>query len=105
MTFKLVLTRSALEMLKKVEDRRIRKQIWDAISDLSLNPEIKGKALLGELAGYRSLRAAGQRYRVIYQVVANEVLVVVVAVGKRKEGDRKDVYSLARKLFRQRLVD
>jgi mRNA interferase RelE/StbE len=92
-------------MIKGIEDRRIRQQISDAITGLSVDPEIKGKALLGELAGYRSLRAAGQRYRGIYQVVAEDVFVVVVAVGKRKDGDRKDVYSLARKLFRQKLVD
>ncbi len=105
MTFKVVVTRSALEMIKKIEDRRIRQQISAAITGLSADPDKKGKALLGELAGYRSMRTAGQRYRVIYQVVAQEVIVVVVAVGKRKESDRKDVYSLARKLFRQRLVE
>ena len=105
MSYKVLVTRTALEMIKQIEDRRIRGQVSDAISSLSEAPEKKGKPLLGELAGYRSMRAAGQRYRVIYQVVAEDVIVVVVAVGKRKDGDRKDVYSLARKLFRQRLVD
>ena len=32
------------------------------------------------------------------------VVVFVAAVGIRKEGDKKDIYSLARKLFRLRLL-
>ncbi len=104
MTWRVVVTRSALEMLKKIPDRRIRKQVSGTIMGLSEDPEKKGKALLGELAGYRTIRSAGQRYRVIFRIERGKVIVVVVAVGMRKEGDRKDIYSLARKLFRQRLI-
>ena len=91
-------------MLKGVTDRRIRRQIVQTVSGLNENPENKGKLLMGELAGYRSLRAAGQRYRVIYKIEKEQVIVVVVAVGRRKEGDPRDIYSLARKLFEQKLV-
>ena len=55
--------------------------------------------------GYRSLRAVGQRYRVIYRVEEDQVLVLVVAVGIRKEGDKRDIYTLARKLLRLHLVE
>ena len=104
MTWHVRVTPKALEMLRKISDRRIRKKVADAISGLSQEPDKKGKALIGELAGFRSIRAAGQRYRIIYRVELEEVTVIVVAAGQRKEGDRKDVYSLARKLFRQRLL-
>ncbi len=104
MTWRVLITPAALEMLKGVTDRRIRRQIAQTVSGLTVNPENKGKPLMGELAGYRSLRAAGQRYRVIYKIEKEQVIVVVVAVGRRKEGDRRDIYSLARKLFEQKLV-
>ena len=104
MTWQVLITPSALEMLRRVTDQRVRKQISEAIGGLSEDPEKKGKPLLGELAGYRSMRAAGQKYRVIYRIEKEQVIVVVVAVGRRKEGDRKDIYSLARKLFEQRLL-
>jgi hypothetical protein len=32
------------------------------------------------------------------------VIVTIVAVGRRKAGDRSDIYALARRLFRQRLL-
>lgn len=57
-----------------------------------------------ELMGFRSLRTVGQRYRIIYRVDRNRVLVIVVAVGLRKEGDRNDIYRLAQKLVRLRLI-
>jgi len=61
--------------------------------------------MIDELAGYHSLRAVGQRYRIIYKVKEEEVLVVVVTLGIRKEGDKKDVYELAKKLIRLGLLD
>jgi len=104
LTWQVVVTPKALEMIQGISDRRIRRQVSEAISALSEDPDIKGKALIGELTGFRGIRAAGKRYRVIYRVEKVKVLVVVVAVGLRKEGSRKDVYSLASKLFRQRLL-
>ena len=104
MTWRVLITPAALEMLKGITDRRIRRQVAQAVSGLSEDPEKKGKPLMGDLAGYRSLRTAGQRYRVIYKIEEKEVIVIVVAVGRRKEGDRKDIYSLARKLFEQKLI-
>ncbi|MDF1536817.1 MAG: type II toxin-antitoxin system RelE/ParE family toxin [bacterium] len=104
MTWHVVITPAALEMLKGISDRRIRGQVSDSIGMPAGDPEKKGKPLLGELAGFRSLRAAGQKYRVIYKVEKKIVTVVVVAVGRRREGDRKDIYSLARRLFEQKLL-
>ena len=104
MTWKVVITPAALEMIKGITDRRVRGQVSEAIGGLAEDPELKGKPLLGELAGFRSLRAAGQKYRVIYKIESEKVVVVILAVGRRREGDRKDIYSLARKLFEQKLL-
>lgn len=60
--------------------------------------------MLGPLQGYRSLRVAGQRYRLIYKVECTIITVYVVAVGIRKEGDRGDIYALAQRLIRLGLL-
>ena len=87
-------------MLVAVRDRRIRGKIAERIEGLQTNPELQGKALTGELNGYRSLRAVGQRYRIVYKVEKQQVIVLVVGIGLRKEGDRHDIYELAQKLVR-----
>ena len=105
MTYRIALARSAFECLGRIRDRRIREKIVERIDGLAEDPEKQGKALTAELAGYRSLRASGQRYRIIYRVEKQTVSVYVVALGLRKEGDRKDIYSLATKLLRLKLLD
>ena len=104
MSFRIVLTPTAMQLLADISDRRIREKIGVVIDRLSEEPEKQGKALLGELTGFRSIRAVGQRYRVIYKVTPEEILVVVVAAGIRKEGDKQDIYNLAKKLFRVGLL-
>jgi mRNA interferase RelE/StbE len=92
-------------MLEGISDQRVREQIVERAEKLTDDPEKQGKALLGELAGLRSLRASGQRYRIIYKVDRGRVLVLIVAVGMRKQGSRSDVYELAQKLLRARLIE
>ena len=100
MIYKIITSPSALKMLKEIPDRRIQTKISQVIDGLAHDPELKGKALWDELSGLRSIRAIGQRYRIIYKVNRGIVTVYVVAVGIRKEGDRGDVYRLAQKLVR-----
>ncbi len=104
MKWQLLLTPTALKMLADISDRRIREKIGAVIDRLAEDPEKQGKALLGELAGFRSIRAVGQRYRIIYQVRGNDIIVVVVAVGIRRDGAKDDIYNLAKKLFKLRLL-
>lgn len=104
MKWQILLTPTALKLLSDISDRRIREKIGAVIDRLTEDPEKQGKALLGELSGFRSIRAVGQRYRIIYQIRGNEVVVVIVAVGIRRDGAKEDVYNLAKKLFRLRLL-
>lgn len=92
-------------MLAAIPDRRIQKKIFERVRDLSSEPEKQGKPLIGELAGYRSLRAVGQRYRIIFRVEDEKVLVLIVALGLRKAGSKKDVYALAKRLVQLGLVE
>ncbi len=104
MTFQIFVTKSALKMLQSISDRRIQLKIRADIKGLSANPEQQGKPLTGELGTFRSLRSVGQRYRIIYRVEQKKVTVLVVGVGLRKEGSKKDIYALAKKLIRLKLV-
>lgn len=99
------ITPTAQRLLQAIPDGRVRGKIGDVIDRLRQEPEKQGKALLGELAGYRSVSAVGQRYRIIYKVEKAKVIVIVVAVGLRKEGAKKDIYALAKKLLRLRLTE
>jgi mRNA interferase RelE/StbE len=105
MTYKIIIAPTALKMLKSISDRRVRELVIKRIDDLREEPEKQGKPLIAELSGYRSLRAAGQRYRIVYRVVNDKIMVYIVAVGIRKEGSSKDIYNLAKKLIRLRLLN
>jgi len=91
-------TDEATEMLLSVEDRRIRKLLKARAMRLSMNPDMQGKPLSGDLAGLRSVRAVEQRYRILYELFPEEHEVWVVTLGLRKAGDRNDVYELAKRL-------
>lgn len=104
MRWQILLTPTALKLLSEISDRRIREKIGAVIDLLSEEPDKQGKALAGELSGLRSIRAVGQRYRIIYQIRCNEVIVVIVAVGIRRDGAKSDIYNLAKKLFKMGLL-
>jgi mRNA interferase RelE/StbE len=103
--YRLEITPTALSMINKAQDRRIRAKIVETIDGLAEDHGKKGKPLTAELDGYHSVRAVGQRYHIIYRIDNEKVIVLVVAAGIRREGDRKDIYALAKKLIRARLLE
>ena len=105
MSWEIRLTIPAQKQFTAISDKRIRESISKRINGLQRNPERQGKPLTDDLTGYRSVRAVGQRYRIIYKVEAERVIVLVVTIGIRKEKDKKDAYILAQKLARLGLLD
>jgi len=101
--YNIVLTPKAKEMLAGI-DRGSRRAITARIDELKTEPTKRGKALAGALKGYRTLRAVAQRYRIIYKVEDATVTVLVVTIGIRREGDRKDIYELTQRLHRVGLL-
>ena len=95
----------AIKQLATFKDKRVQEGLKTSLRRLEYEPEMQGKALQDELTGYRSIRAVGQRYRIIYKVDEETVIVCVVTLGIRKEGDKKDVYALAKKLARLGLLE
>ena len=102
--FAITWTEAALKLGEAIPDQRIRRLTSQRADQLVAFPEQQGKLLMGELAGFRSVRAVGRRSRIVYRVERREVTVLIVAVGRRRSGDKSDVYDLARKLLRQRLL-
>jgi len=92
-------------MLMTISDRRVREIIFEKIKALEEEPEKQGKALTGELMGYRSLRAVGQRYRILYQIEREKLIVWIVALEIRRGGSKKDIYMLAKRLLKLRLFE
>ncbi len=101
MAYRIEITPTALEALQAITDRRTRAAIVRRIDGLAQEPQMQGKSLRGDLAGFLSVRAAGQRYRVVYRVEEQNQRVVVYLVGIRKEGSHRDVYALAQRLVRR----
>lgn len=100
MKYSIAVTDLAKEMIKEITDKRIRTKIAERIDKLADYPELQGKPLTGILAGYRSIRAVGQRYRIVYKIVEQKVILYIVGVGIRKEGSKADIYERLRKLIR-----
>ena len=96
---------SAVRALAGIADKRVQRKIFERAAALATDPESQGKALLGPLAGCRSVRAVRQRYRIVYRVERAKIVVIVLTAGLRRDGDRGDIYALAKKLLRLGLVD
>jgi mRNA interferase RelE/StbE len=74
-------TREAKRNVEKL-DPSIKRIIKKAIESLAVNPA-KGKPLTYELAGLHSLRTSD--YRIIYRMREKRLVIIVIAVGHRKE--------------------
>jgi len=74
-------TKEAKRNVEKL-DPSIKRIIKKAIESLAVNPA-KGKPLAYDLAGLHSLRTA--HYRVIYRIREKQLIIIVIAVGHRKE--------------------
>lgn len=94
--FDIIFTEAALSDLDAITDTRTYRAVERKIDALRTEPDVRGKALVGDLKGYWRVRAAGQRYRVVYEIGALAGVVTVVVIGIRKEGDKRDVYRVAR---------
>jgi len=97
--YQVILSEQARQLFAQVKDCREQQILLTRIEKLKHDPDKQGKALSEELIGYRSVRAVGQRYRIIYRIEQDQVLVLVVGIGRRKEGDKRDVYEVTRRLL------
>ena len=74
-------------------DRNIQDQFKKKLSERLINPHTPSAKLSGQKDRYKiKLRSAG--YRLVYEVRDAELIVIVIAVGRR---DRNAVYKAAAK--------
>ena len=104
MKYRILITETCLRLIGRIPDKKIQRSILDRIQKLSDEPEKQGKRLVKDLSGFYSAHAAG-RYRIIYKIEKRTVIVYVLAAGIRKEGDKKDIYKIAKKLLDAGLMD
>ncbi|MEQ3640956.1 MAG: type II toxin-antitoxin system RelE/ParE family toxin [Alteromonas sp.] len=89
-TYKLVFKRDAEKEWRKL-DSTIREQFKKKLQERLAYPRVESARLSGMEDCYKiKLRSAG--YRLVYQVRDNELVISVVAVGKR---ERNQVYKIA----------
>lgn len=90
MTYELAFLDEALKEWRKL-DNATRDQFKSKLAERLQNPAIPSARLHGAKDRYKiKLRNAG--YRLVYQVKDRELLVLVVAVGKR---ERNEIYKSA----------
>ena len=76
-TYQVLLTDSAQEILQQMDSQSFD-HISESLKGLSHEPVSKGKALVGSLKGYRSLKTNEDRDQIIYFVRQKQVVVVFV---------------------------
>ena len=92
MSYKLKFLQTALKEWKKL-DSSIQVQLKKKLKERLEVPHVPGSQLSGFENHYKiKLRASG--YRLVYEVIDNELFVLVIAVGKR---DKNQVYKKASK--------
>ncbi len=84
MSYKLRFLPSALKEWKKL-DQSIKQQFKKKLEERLTNPHIPSSQLFGYRQHYKiKLRSSG--YRLVYEVVDDELYILVIVIGKRDAG-------------------
>src|SRR5258708_12745672 len=105
MKWKILFTVPAQSHLQSIKDSRIRAQISKRIDALADDPEKQGKPLGDELFDLRSVRAVKERYRIIYRVKKEKIIVLIVPIAIPKKAHKNNVYPLPQNPSRLDLLD
>jgi mRNA interferase RelE/StbE len=100
MTYSLEFDRRALKEWKKLGGT-LRQQFKKKLAEILENPCIEANRLR-QLPDCYKLTLRGAGYRLIYQVIDQEVVVFVVAIGKR---EREAAYENAQERISQQPAD
>ncbi|VEN50826.1 unnamed protein product [Callosobruchus maculatus] len=75
-------------------EKTIREQFKKKLKKLQQNPYVESARLHGDLAGCFKIKLRASGFRLIYKVIDDEIVIWVVAVGKRED---EKAYETARK--------
>lgn len=93
MTFNIDFDERALKEWHKL-DKAIREQFKKKLRQRQENPCVESARLHGDLAGCFKIKLRASGFRLIYQVIEKEIVIWVIAVGKRED---EQAYDVARK--------
>ncbi|MFT7878959.1 MAG: type II toxin-antitoxin system RelE/ParE family toxin [Sulfurimonas sp.] len=82
MSYKIQIDNKVIKDLKKI-DKIWQKRILNKIKSVLIDDPYSGKKLVGNLSPYYRLRVGN--YRIIYEIIEDEVVVEVIKVKHRKE--------------------
>jgi mRNA interferase RelE/StbE len=68
-------------------DQSERDQIVKGIDKLKTEPLMRGHALEGNLADFRSLVVGKQKMRIVFRIIGSKVLVYIIAIGHRRNDE------------------
>ena len=92
MTYELAFLEEALKEWHKL-DGSVREQFKNKLVERLKEPRVASAKLSGQTDRYKiKLRTVG--YRLVYEVKQSEILVLVIAVGRR---DKNEIYKTAAK--------
>lgn len=97
--YKIEIAPTGYRSLEALKSKKTLREVVKVIDELAQAPDEQGKALVGPLEGVRSVRAARERFRVLYRVDGRKRVVSVLLIGERAPGQDADVYALAQKLL------
>lgn len=89
--YRIFVAEAAQKELKKLGPAAAREIVAQIEKKLGDDPRAFGRPLTGELGGYFRLRVSG--YRIVYRVIDDKVWVIVLAAGKREEGNVDNIYD------------
>jgi mRNA interferase RelE/StbE len=89
--YRIYVAEAAQKELRKLGPSAAREILSQIGKKLPADPHVYGHPLSGELAGYYRLRVTG--YRVVYRVIDEKVWVLILAAGKRDEGNVDNIYD------------
>lgn len=95
MIYNLEFEENALKEFKKL-GATVKEQFKKKLATVLANPHIPANKL-HHMAGCYKIKLRSSGYRLVYKVIDDDVVVFVLAVGKR---DRSEVYSAAKYRFR-----
>ena len=80
--YKISIKRSAVKEIEAIPQKKERQRIIKRIGQLADNPRPSGSR---KLSGHDRYRIRQGAYRIVYSIKDDELLVVVVKVGNRKD--------------------
>ena len=84
--YKVSIKRSAVKEIETIPQKKERQRIIRRIGQLAEDPRPPGSK---KLSGNDKYRVRQGSYRIVYSIEANELIVVVVKVGHRKDVYRR----------------